>query len=51
MLEQIAQSAAQIYAGKDWHTLNQEERKLVENLVQEGLLEETSNGFVGQKKK
>jgi hypothetical protein len=51
MLEKIAQSAANIYAGKDWHSLNENEHQLVEQLVEANILHETSHGFVGEQKK
>jgi hypothetical protein len=51
MLTEIAKSTAEIYAKKDWHTLSQNERQLVEQLVKAGYLHESAEGFVGKQKK
>ncbi len=49
-LNHIAQLAAQIYAGQDWHALSKDEKELVELLENNSYLipNQPANGFVGK---
>lgn len=50
MCEKIAQKAAEIIAGKDWHKLSNREHQLLEMLENEGYIipNKPADGFVGK---
>ena len=44
---QVCETAAEIYAGKEWDTLTVKEMILIKYLVRADYLTKTENGFVG----
>ena len=46
--KRIAETAAEIMSGRNWHTLSVTELKLVQQLEQAGYLKPAEDGFVGQ---
>ena len=49
LLEAIANQAATVYGGRDWHKLSSKERELVDLLEKSGrLAPSSSGGFVGK---
>lgn len=50
MEKEICKKAAEVYAGRNWHKLSQEERALVELLRRGGYIKpnDPPNGFVGK---
>lgn len=46
--ENFVYLVAKVFAGKDWHSLSEDEQTIVEILVNVGFLEPSKNGFVGK---